>query len=496
MSFAEALAALSLLLSDPALLVALVAGVPLGMVFGAVPGLGGKVGIALLIPVVFGMDAMTGAVLLVSMHAVVHTGGSIPSILLGIPGTGPDAATVVDGHPMTLKGEGDRALGASLTASAVGGVIGAVFLAAFLPVIEPVMLLMGPPEFFFLAIFGITLIASLSGLALARGLAIGCIGILVATVGLDLLEGYPRYTFGQLFLWDGVDLITAMLGIYAIPEMCALAARRPATQGDPVDGSSYRGLLRGCGDVFRHWALTLRTSIMGAVVGLIPGLGGDAASWLCYGHAVQSSRTPERFGKGAVEGVIAPETANNSKEGGALLPTIFFGVPGSSGMALLLGAFVVLGIQPGPHMIREGLELVWVLIWALALSNVIATVSFLGLCRPLGRLAMINSRRMVPFVFVFAILSTLAIGGAWQHSLMLILFGALGCGFKAYGWPRAPFVVGLILGPIAEVSLMQSLAIWGPAFVLRPGALILAGLTIASVVWYVARKGWRRRGAD
>jgi TctA family transporter len=398
------------------------------MFFGAVPGLGGKLGIVLLIPFVFGMEPMAGAVFLLAMHAVVHTGGSIPSILFGVPGTGPDAATIVDGYPMAQQGQAGRALGASLGASGVGGVIGAFFLALMLPVLQPVILSFSPAEFFLLAILGITFIATLSGGSLIKGVIVGLFGLMLAFVGMDPLTGITRYTFGQLFLWDGVDVITAVLALFAVPEMLALGVKGGSISMVSREAArySFRDVLEGILDVFRHWGLTIRTSVLGAFIGMIPGLGGDAASWICYGHAVQSSKTPQRFGRGAVEGVIAPETANNAKEGGSLLPTLFFGVPGSSGMAIMLGAFVMLGIQPGPMLILTDMELVWSLIWALALANVIAVGMFL-VCAPyFGLLAFVRGGLLIPFVFLLAMLGSYLSRGQWENLILLVGLGTLG----------------------------------------------------------------------
>ena len=223
-------------------------------------------------------------------------------------------------------------------------------------------------------------------------------------------------------------------------------------------------MIDGIVDVFRHFGLTIRTSIIGALIGMIPGLGGDAASCICYGHAVQSSKTPERFGKGAIEGVIAPETANNSKEGGSLLPTLFFAVPGSSGMAIMLGAFVMLGIQPGPMMALTGLDLVWALIWTLCIANILAVV-MLVLCAPaFGKLAFVRGGLLIPFVITLAFLGSYLSQAAWENIVLLCPLGVLGYFFKKHRWPRPPFVIGLVLGPIAEDSLHKALGIWGPTF--------------------------------
>jgi TctA family transporter len=488
-----ALASLAQLLGSPGLLGLMALAVPVGLLVGALPGVGGKTAIALAIPFVFGMEPVAGAVFLVAMHAVVHTGDAIPSILFGIPGGGPAAATVLDGYPLAKQGQAGRALGASLGASAVGGVIGALALAAFLPVLRPLALAFGPAEIFLLALIGISFIAVLSGESPVKGLAVGCLGLLLSFVGMDPQQGAPRYAFGQLFLWDGVDVVTAMLGMFAVPEMISLGARGGTVSEVPRGAARYSGaqLWQGMLDVWRHRWLTLRTSLIGVVVGLIPGLGGDVASWLCYGHAVQSSREPERFGHGAIEGVIAPETANNSKEGGALVPTLFFAVPGSSGMVLLLGAFTVLGISPGPALLLEGGTLVWTLVFALALSNLLAVAVFLAVTPWIAALTFVRGSRVVPIVFLLTLVGSVVVSSLWHSLAVLAVLGVLGWALARCGWPRAPFAIGLVLGQIAEVALHQSLTIWGLAFLLRPTALALLGLSLALLI----ATALRRRGA-
>lgn len=473
---------------SPYMMMLMTVGVCVGLFFGIMPGLGGKLGIIFLVPFVFGMDPIPGAVFLLAMHSVVHTSGAIPSILFGIPGTGPDAATIVDGYPMAQKGEAGRALGATLCASGIGGVIGALFLSLLMPFVGPIVLAFSPAEFFLLAVLGITFIAALSGDSLLKGLIVGLFGLIIATVGLDPNSGESRYTYGLLFLWDGIDPVTAVIAIFAIPEMIALAARGNLAEGK-ANGFRYtmRDVGKGCLDVFRHWGLTLRTSVIGAFIGLIPGLGGDVASWLCYGHAVQSSKSPERFGTGAVEGVIAPETANNSKEGGALLPTLYFGIPGSSGMAILLGAFVMLGIRPGPRLATDQIDLVWTLIWTLAIANILAVLLLLALAPWLSRIASVRTSLLIPFVIALSLLGSYLGAGAWQNFVLVLGLGALGWLFKKYDWPRPPFVIGIVLGPIAETSFHKAMGIWGPSFLLRPLSLVLLAIIVATIALYMTR---------
>jgi TctA family transporter len=484
-----ALSSLGQLITDPTQLALILAAVVCGLFFGIVPGLGGKLGIVLLIPFATSLDPEAGLVFLIAMHSVVHTGGSVPSILLGVPGTGPDAATVVDGYPLAQRGQAGRALGASLCASAVGGVIGALLLVAMLPVLTPIVLAFSPAEFFLLAMLGIVLISAVSGDSLRKGVILGCFGLCLSFVGLSPQTGEPRYTFGQLFLWDGIDFVTAVLAVFAVPELIALGVRGGtiATEND-IRHYGMRQVLRGMGDVFRHRWLALRTSLIGAVVGLIPGLGGDVASWICYGHAVQSAREPERFGRGAIEGVIAPETANNSKEGGALLPTLLFGLPGSSGMALLLGAMVALGVQPGPQILVERPTLIWTLFGVLVLANIVAVALLLVIAPRLARVARVRVGLLIPLVLSLSLLGSYLSALDWQHLVVLLVLGVFGYGLKHFGWPRPPFVIGLALGGIAEVSLFQALAIWGGSFFLRPVSLVLMTMIALSILFYM----WRR----
>ncbi|WP_395689946.1 tripartite tricarboxylate transporter permease [Aestuariivirga sp.] len=468
----------------------LLLGCVVGLFFGIMPGLGGKLGIVFLIPFVFGMEPISGVVFLLAMHSVVHTSGAIPSILLGIPGTGPDAATIVDGFPMTQRGEAGRALGATLMASAVGGVIGAVFLSVLLPLASSIVLAFSPAEFFFLALLGTTFMATLSGDNLTKGLLVGLLGFALSFVGPDPLGAEPRFTFGLPYLWDGIDLVALTVAVFAIPEMIAMAAGKQDAIGvaPTVSRYGFREVWQGGVDVFRHWWLALRTSIIGALIGLVPGLGGDVASWVCYGHAVQSSKHPERFGKGEVEGVIAPETANNSKEGGALLPTIYFGIPGSSGMAILMGAFVILGIHPGPDMLTHGESLVWVMIWTLALTNILAAAILFAGTPYLATLATLNPRLMLPFVSVFSMIGIYLNAGNWRNFLVMALFSVLGYSFRKWHWPRPPLMIGLVMGPLVETSFHKAVALWGFSFIFRPLSLVMLGLALLSFLFYLRRR--------
>jgi putative tricarboxylic transport membrane protein len=476
--------ALFAMLTSPKTMGLMLIAVLIGLVVGATPGIGGRLSIALAIPFVFGMEMIPGAVFLLTMHAVNGTSGQISSIMFGVPGDGDDAATTIDGYPMAKKGEAGRALGASITASGLGGIVGAVVFAIMIPILEPVVLAFSPAEFFLLALLGITFIAFLAGGgSIFKGLIVGLYGMILSTIGMDPQTGTTRFAGDFLFLWDGLSLVTAVLALFAVPEMIALGVKGGSIAAVSMDAAkfSYRQLFQGVMEVPRHWWLALRTSVIGSVIGMIPGLGGSAAAWLCYGHAVQTSKHPERFGHGAIEGVIAPETASNAKEGGSLLPTLFFGIPGSSGMAVMMGAFLILGIQPGPKMITDHLDLVWTLIWALVVGNIIAVTFLLFITRWVAVLTFVNGAMLVPFIVVLVALGAYVNEGRWENLVILVVLSAIGYGLLRADWPRAPFVIGLVLGRIAEESLHKALQLWGMEFFLRPLSLILIGLITATI---------------
>jgi TctA family transporter len=469
----------------------------IGNFFGAVPGLGGNLALALLIPFVFGWDPFAGLAFLLAMHSVVHTGGSIPGILFAIPGTGPTVATIVDGYPMTKMGKGGQAMGAQLAASGLGGVIGAAVLALLIPVLRPIAIAFGSPEVFMLIVFGMTFVIILSRESIAKGFMAALLGLLLGSVGLDPHTGVGRFTFDQLWLWDGIHIVTLVLGIFAFAEMIDLGAR--GRGGQIAEGDvkmTWDQLWEGTVAVFQEWWLSLRTAVIGTFVGIIPGLGGDVATWICYGHAVQTCKNNENFGKGDIRGVIGVETANNAKEGGALLPTIVFGIPGSSGMALLLGAFLILGITPGPAMLTDKLDLVWGMVWVMVIANIFGAVSLYPISGYMGKLAFIRGSLLIPAIMILAGVGASLIRGHWQDFVLVFFTGLLGFGMKKWDYPRPPMILGFILGHLAEDYLHKSLAAWGLKFLLRPVCftlLVLAVLSLAYSVWHAHKEKKKKK---
>lgn len=461
-------------------------GVVVGFWVGLLPGIGGATTLALMLPFVYKMAPVQAFAFLLGMHSVTATTGDITSILFGIPGEGVSAALVLDGYAMAKKGEAGRALGANLMSSLIGALVGAAALALAIPVVRPLVLTFGSPEFFMLAILGIAFIASLSGRgprARVRGFLAGCLGLFFAAVGQDPQAGIQRYTLGQLYLWEGLGLVPVLVGFFAIPEIVDLAVRGTAIAGDAPMGR-ISGVLDGVKDAFRHFWLTIRCSLIGTYIGIMPGLGGGVAQWIAYAHAVQSARNVterEGFGKGDVRGVLGPGAANNSKEGGALIPTIAFGVPGSSAMAILLGGFFLVGLVPGPDMLTKHLDVTFSMVWTIVLANVITVAASFALLNHLARLTTIRGSLLIPFLVLLTSLGAYTNNNNIGDLVVALAFGALGYLMVRYRWPRAPLVLGLVLGEIAERYLWISTARYGVAWLGRPVVILLLLLTVVVV---------------
>ena len=469
-------------------------GIAIGFLVGILPGLGGPTTLALMLPFVVKMNPVEAFCFLLGMTAVVNTTGDITSILIGVPGEPTAAATVVDGHPMAKKGEAGRALGAVLMSSLVGAIFGALALASAIPVVRPLVLTFGSPEFFMLAVLGITFVASLSGQDFMRGLISGGLGLLLATVGLDPMSGIQRYTFGQTFLWDGIGLVPITLGFFAIPEVVDLAVQRSTIAGGRVE--KLGGVMDGVKDTFRHWWMVIRCSAIGAYAAVIPGIGGATTQWLAYAHAVQSSRDRERFGKGAVEGVLGPGAANNSTLGGSLITTIAFGIPASITMAILLGAFLIHGVVPGPDMLipepQGHLGLTFSFVWITVISNIITV----GLCflflKQLIRVTQIRGSLLLPLIIMLIFLGAFAEKNTFEDLVLVLMFGGLGWILQRLNWPRPPLILGLVLGPLAESRLFLSTDNYGAAWLARPGVLAIGVLTLVGG-FYPLLQRWQAR---
>ncbi len=464
-------------------------GVGLGFWVGLLPGLGGATTLALMLPFIYTMQPVEAFAFLLGMHAVVATTGDITSVLFGVPGEGTSAATILDGHAMAKKGEAGRALGAALASSLVGAIIGAFALALAIPVVRPLVLTFGSPELFMLAIVGIAFIASLSSQGargMLRGFLAGGLGLFLATVGQDPQAGVARYTLDTLYLWQGLELVPVLVGIFAIPEIIDLIVRGTSIAGSAPAGRISKGAWEGVKDTFRHFGVTFRCSLIGTFIGIMPGMGGAVAQWMAYGHATQSARNAEErkgFGQGDVRGVLGPGAANNSKEGGALIPTIAFGVPGSSAMAILLGGFFLLGLVPGPDMLTTHLPLTFSMVWTIVLANVITVLACFLFLNRLAKLTTVRGALLVPVILVLVFIGSFTSNNHYGDIVVTLIFGGIGYLMVLGGWPRAPFVLGLVLGKIAENYLWISIARYEAAWLARPVVLVLIALAVAVILY-------------
>jgi len=455
-------------------------GVLFGMVFGAVPGLTSTLGVALLLPFIWGLTPVTAFAILLSLVASVHTSNTFPAFFFNVPGSPSAAATILDGYPMAKSGDAAKGLTAAFVVSAVGGVVGALVLLALLPVLQPLVLLFASPERFMLVMLGIVMISLLSGGQPLKGLVAGAFGLLLGTIGQDPQLGVPRFTFGQDYFLDGVSLVAVVMGFFAVPEVVSLAIRGRIAEETSVDMGS--GFTVGIREALRNWVLVIRSSIIGVIGGAIPGIGGTAAAFYAYGFAVRGAKDKEQFGKGDIRGVIAPESANNASTGGELIPTLAFGVPGGATTAILLSAFLVLGITPGPSMLHQHLWLSFSMVFILVISNLLATALCLCVTQWAARVAWIRGSLIIPVILLFVLFGSYTrLPHPWTL-LVTFLFGVLGYLMMRAQWPRVPLLLGLILGPLAENFLFISTASYGAAFLLRPIPLIL--LVVMLVVLY------------
>lgn len=461
-------------------------GILLGLFFGAVPGLSGLVGMAILLPFTIGMEPASAFAFLIGMYAVTTTSDTLASVLLGVPGTAASQATILDGYPMAQKGQAARALGAAFTVSAIGGVLGAVILALSLPLVEPLTLAISDPEYFALGVLGLTMVGSLAGGSMLKGLAAAAFGLLLATIGFADFSGQPRYTFGFTYLLDGIPLLPMVLGLFAIPEILDLAVSNSSISRVKRN-MAKSGMLQGVRDAFTHWWLGLRSTVIGVYIGMLPGLGGAIVDWVAYGHAVQTAKDKSQFGKGDIRGVIAPEAANNAMKGGALLPTIAFAIPGSASMAILLGAFTMQGSQPGPQMLLSNINITFSLIWSLAIANLLGAIALLIWGNQVAKLTFVSGHLLVPAVMLFTFMGSWIERSALGDWVLLLSFGVLGYFMKKGGWSRPPLVLGFILGGIMESALHLSAQTHGAASFQRPFVLALAALFAMTVVLAVRR---------
>jgi putative tricarboxylic transport membrane protein len=454
-------------LFQPINLLILFAAVCIGVIIGIIPGITGMTIVPLLLPFLFHMPIEIALILVVALDAVVFTSGGISAILLNIPGTGPSAAVMLDGFPMTQRGEGGRAIGASVTSSMAGGVAPVFLALAMVPLVMPIIIAFGQPEMAILILLGISFLAVLTGDSVIKGLMAGMLGLLLSFIGFHTITGIHRFDFNTAFLYDGIDLIPLALGLFGLSELFHLIMKGETAIAQRAV-ARLSGVMEGVKDVWRHRWLWFRSTIIGYVIGIIPGIGAEVANWVCYGQAKQTSKHPEEFGHGAVEGVIAPEAADNAKEAGALLTTMALGIPGSSIMALFLAAFLTVGVTPGPAMMVEHLPLALTLLLGIALANIIGGVICLLAAPQLARVASVHLDFLFPVILIVALVGIYVATLSPMDFVTVLAFGLLGLAMKRYSYSRPALLLGFVLGGLFENYSLLSIKIYGPLFFARP----------------------------
>ena len=473
-------------------LLAITAGSAIGLIFGAIPGLGGIIAMSMLLPFTYGWDAVTAIYLFCGIMGASAFGGSISAILLNTPGTPVNAATCFDGYPMAKRGEAAEALGISASASLLGALFGLIVLGVLVQVMRPLVIAFGHAEIFWLVAFGLVSTAAISQGSLLDGLIAGGIGILLSLIGLSESTGLIRFTMGSEYLWDGISLIPFFVGLFAIGELINYSAQGGTIAGENIE-PNLSGAWEGVLEVLRRPFCLLRSSVIGTLVGIIPGVGGETANLIAYTVAVQTSKDPESFGKGNPEGVIASEAANDSKDGGALLTTLSFGIPGSLAMALLLSIFIIHGIVPGPQLIAEQPVFIWTLLIGYVLANAFASTVGLLTSRYLAIITQVPVPYLSAVVAVVALVGTYTLRENIWDVLLVLILGVFGFAIRRAGLPLLPMVIGFVLGNLAEKSFLLTVRIHDGSYLGFFDSLIsitLIGIIISVPLLKLTRFRW------
>jgi putative tricarboxylic transport membrane protein len=478
--------------ASPQILFLVFAGTVLGIVVGALPGISGSTTTALLLPLTITMSPNAAIAFLGSIYCAANFGGSITAILINTPGDPSASATAFDGYPMAKRGEAGRALGMSAVASAIGGIFSVFVLIAAAPLLARLAYQFGPPEYFALALFGLSMVAAIGGDSPVKNLMAAAAGVLIATVGLDLTTGVERFTFGVASLSDGLDFIPVLVGLFAMAELLDRAAQQGTVQEYMKLGSVKLPTLAD----FRKCAKAISlSSVIGTFIGVLPALGATTAALICYNETKRWSKYKEEFGKGAIEGVAGPEAANNAAVGGAMVPTLALGIPGSTTTAIILAGLMVQGVRPGPHLFTEQPTLLYVVFGSMFLANLLYLVLGLGMAKAFARIALIPDAFLWPAVFILSVVGAYAPNQSMDDVAVMLFFGVVGFLFRRYGFSPAPLIMGLVLGKMVEETLKQSLLIFDQnalMFFSRPVVVTLFVITAAGLLAPSLARGWRR----
>ncbi len=470
-----------MVLSDPTVIALIFAGTFIGVVVGALPGLSSSMAVALLLPFSLYLEPVASIALLAALYCAGTFGGSITAILINAPGAPPAAATAFDGYPLAARGEAGRALGIAAVASVSGGIISVLALLFAAPMLARIAYGFGPPEYFALAVFGLSMLASLSGESALKNLIGGALGLLIATVGVDLTTGVERFTFGVPELYEGIHFIPVLIGLFAITELLS-QAQQLGRKTMRVGPSALK--LPTLDDLRRVRTTILRSSGIGTLIGVLPAEGSTIAAMIGYNEAKRWSRTPQEFGHGSIEGIAGPEAANNAATGGAMVPTLALGIPGSATAAVILGGLQVQGLRPGPYLFEEQPALLYGIFFSMLLANSLFLLIGLAGAKIFARLTLVPVTFLWPTVFVLCVVGAYGLAQSMVDVWVMLVAGLIGFVLKRYGFAPAPIIMGVVLGGLVETSLAQSMIIFEHQwieFAHRPVALLFFGLAVLSL---------------
>lgn len=490
---AELIAALPIAF-HPFTLWILLLGVISGIAIGALPGLTATMGVTLLLPFTLGMglSPQDSFAMLIGIYVGAIYGGSIPAVLIATPGTPASAATLLDAYPLTQRGEAGRVIVLLTLACFIGGVIGVVLLIFLSPQIARFGLQFSSIEYFALAVFGLSMIVSLSSGSVWKGLVSGFFGLLIATIGLDPITGTPRFTFGRMELYEGIGFIPVLIGLFAFAQVFSDMVE-PAKEKQETP--RFRVSLASLNEILRRWGCTLRSGLLGAGIGALPGAGCDIAAFVGYNEAKRFSRHPEEFGKGAPEGIIGPEAAKSGATGGALIPMMTLGVPGDAVTAVMLNGLIIQGLQPGPQLMRERPDVVYPIFIFMLLAYAFTFIVGLSLARYIAQVVMVDRAILMPVICALSVIGAYAIRYSGFDVAIAIGFGVIGFWMRRFGFPASPIVLALILGPMAESNLRRALMLPEASvmmFFSRPISALLLLLAIGSIAVGL----WRQRKTE
>jgi putative tricarboxylic transport membrane protein len=453
----------------------LVIGVFVGMLFGILPGLGGPQVLALLTPLTYKMDHTAAIVMMIGAMSAIPLSGSLAAILLNMPGHAPSVASSFDGYPLTRQGKGGYAVGASAMSAIMAALIGAVILTLFLPLGEKVVLAFSFPEFFMMALAGLSMVAVISNRgSIWKGMIAVVLGLLIVFIGSDPITGSTRFTFGNLYLYDGISIVPALIGLFAISEAFEMLMQGGKLTEGVRNDVRLTHVREGIFSIFKNFGAFIRGNLIGTFMGMIPGVGGAITTIVAYGQTVQSSKHPERFGTGEIAGVIAPEAANNSKDASGFIPTLIFGIPSHIEMAVLLGTLTVLGINPGPRLIQTDPDKVLMVIYALVAGNILTAAVVLATGGYLTKLAVVSKQLLAPIIFALSIVGAYALAGQIGDVWVALAFGILGFLMDRFEFPKINVVIPLMVGGLMETSFHQTILAMGwMGFIDRPISLVL-----------------------